>query len=218
MTNKPKVFHPKPNEKGQPVEIYSPHIPSDPETWNRDDQVVTFVPDGDCPEQLNGVAFAPWANAPTTSDGWTRVAGQNPELQEPPMPRVSNDKHLAAGAVVLEPDGRVWIAHPTNGFGGYKATFCKGTVEHGLTPQATAVKEAFEESGLQVEITGFLADLPRSTSITRYYLARRVGGRPTDCGWESQAISLLPVEEIGHHATSQYDRPIIAALQRRVIA
>jgi hypothetical protein len=51
-----------------------------------------------------------------------------------------------------------------------------------LSSRANAIKECFEESGLQVELTGFLCDSVRSTSVTRYYTARRLGGSPADMG------------------------------------
>ena len=101
-----------------------------------------------------------------------------------------------AGVVVQEPDGRVWVIHPTNAFGGYKSSFPKGTVEDGLSLQASAIKEAYEESGLKVELVSHLMDVVRTTSVARYYLAKRVGGTPADVGWESQAVSLVPVNKL----------------------
>ena len=98
----------------------------------------------------------------------------------------------AAGAVIEEADGRLWLVAPTNGYAGYKTTFPKGRPESGASLQVTAIREAYEEAGLKVEITGFLADLPRSQTQTRYYTARRVGGTPAAMGWESQAVHLVP--------------------------
>jgi 8-oxo-dGTP pyrophosphatase MutT (NUDIX family) len=99
---------------------------------------------------------------------------------------------VASGVVIEEKDGRVWLIHPTNAYGGYEASFPKGGVEKGLSLQASACKEAWEESGLKVRITGFLMDVERTTSKARFYRAERVGGDPTDCGWESEAVSLVP--------------------------
>ena len=102
----------------------------------------------------------------------------------------------AAGVVIEEPDGRVWLVNPTNGFAGYTATFPKGRADDGLTLQATAIKEAFEESGLQVRIIGLIGDVERSQTVTRYYRARRVGGTPAAMGWETQAVQLVPKADI----------------------
>jgi 8-oxo-dGTP pyrophosphatase MutT (NUDIX family) len=60
------------------------------------------------------------------------------------------------------------VVAPSNGFSGYQATFPKGRVEKSLGRQANAIREVFEESGLQVAITAFLADSVRSLTDTRY--------------------------------------------------
>ena len=79
----------------------------------------------------------------------------------------------------------------------------------------TAVREVFEESGLVVEVFGFLADSKRSRSFTRYYLARRLAGTPAEMGWESQAVSLVPLAQLTAILNQPVDHPIVAALQAR---
>ena len=59
-----------------------------------------------------------------------------------------------------------------------------------MSARATALKEAFEESGLHVELTGYAGDVKRTTGSSRYYYAKRVGGTPMDAGWESEAVTL----------------------------
>ncbi|MGY6278175.1 NUDIX hydrolase [Methylomonas sp. MgM2] len=134
-------------------------------------------------------------------------------MHEPDFPRLDKGKHYAAGVVIEEPDGRCWMVAPTNGFGGYEATFAKGTIEDGIKPQASAIKEAYEESGLKVEIVGFIADVEKSTSVTRYYRARRVGGNPADMGWESQAVHLVPSDQVHYYINSPYDLPLLAYIE-----
>jgi 8-oxo-dGTP pyrophosphatase MutT (NUDIX family) len=115
--------------------------------------------------------------------------------------------------VILEEDGRVWVVHPSNGFGGYPATFPKGTLDPGMPLRATAIREAWEECGLRVALSGFLMDLTRSRSRTRYYLGRRIGGCPSDMGWESQAVSLVPRAQLGKVLVNPNDAPLVARLQ-----
>jgi 8-oxo-dGTP pyrophosphatase MutT (NUDIX family) len=55
-------------------------------------------------------------------------------------------------------------------------------VEQGLSLQQTAQKEVAEEAGLKVHIIGHLGDYHRSTSNTRYYVGKRVGGHPGNTG------------------------------------
>ncbi|HEX7641993.1 MAG TPA: NUDIX hydrolase [Burkholderiaceae bacterium] len=188
------VVHPRKNSQDEPIPIHKPSIPSMAHTWTDPAAAAVFVPDGETPDQLNGVAFAPWAAVPATLDEWQDVDGQQPSLEEPEL--ITHGKEPAAGVVIEEPDGRVWLVNPTNGFAGYTATFPKGRADDGLTLQATAIKEAFEESGLQVRIIGLIGDVERSQTVTRYYRARRVGGTPAAMGWETQAVQLVPKADI----------------------
>lgn len=183
--------HPQLGENGHPVVIKHPSRPSSPSTWHNPDAVATFVPDGDVPLSLNGVPFRRWKDHPRTAEGWDYVGGVNDDLEEPAF-KLPAGKKAAAGVIIEEPDGRVWLIAPTNQFGGYVASFPKGTAEQGLSLQANAIKECFEETGLQVEITGFVGDFERTTSKARMYRARRVGGTPVAMGWETQAVHLVP--------------------------
>jgi ADP-ribose pyrophosphatase YjhB (NUDIX family) len=194
-------IHPRPNDQGQRVSIHHPCVPSAPEAFADPGQLAIVVPDGQRPPQVNGIALEAWASAPTTLADWLQVAGQIDSDEPPLLPKPG--KKLSAGAIVIEPYGRIWAVAPTNAFGGYQATFPKGTIDPGMTPQATAIKEVLEEVGLQIEITGWLGDFERTTSVTRYYFARRISGDPTKMGWESQAVMLVPKEKLFtvlHHA------------------
>lgn len=208
-------LHPRLNEHGEPVKITHPSTPTKLGAWHDAHQSATVIPDGPMPTQINGVPFAPWADAPTTLIGWKNVPGQMGDLVEPLL-QVGPGKHTAAGVVVEEADGRVWIVHPTNGYGGYSATFPKGRANALASHlQAVAIREAHEEAGLQVRITGFLADSQRTTTTTRYYLARRVGGNPADMDWESQAVSLVPRAALASFLTNSTDTPLLEALLKQ---
>lgn len=203
--------HPEPDHTGKPVLIKRPSHPSAPSTWDNPDAVATFVPGGDCPARLSGVSLTRWKDHPTTAEGWDYCDGVNDDLDEPPLvPKPG--KSIGAGVVVEEKDGRVWVVHPTNQFGGYVKTWPKGTAEAGLSLQGNALKECFEELGLQVEITGFLGDFERTTSVARFYRARRIGGDPTAMGWESQAVSLIPKDMLYEHLNGWADFPIAEAI------
>jgi ADP-ribose pyrophosphatase YjhB (NUDIX family) len=151
-----------------------------------------------------------WLDAPNSQEDWAKVAGQI-ELNEPPITPIPGKK-IASGVIVIEPDGRVWLVAPTNAFAGYIATFPKGTQDPDSSLQATAIKEAFEESGLRVRITGLYGDVERSASLTRYYFAERTGGNPADMGWESQAVHLVPRNHLYELLNQEVDHPIAQAL------
>lgn len=183
--------HPRVDDAGKPVVIKRPSKPSAPSTWHNPDAVATFVPGGDVPLAINGVPIRKWKDHPRTVEGWDYCDGINEDLIEPPF-TLPPGKKAAAGVVIEEPDGRIWLVAPTNEFGGYRATLPKGTAEPELSLQGNALKECFEECGLKVQITGFIMDVERTTSKARIYRAKRVGGSPVDVGWESQAVHLAP--------------------------
>lgn len=197
-------FHPRPNDQGQPVRIEHPSQATALETWSDPPAVATCRPNGLPSMILNGVRLA--------SSGLDDVVPA--DIEEPPFAPPSGIK-AAAGAVLVEPDGRVWVVHPTNGFDGYLATFPKGTLAPGTALQETAVREVFEESGLVVRVLGFLADSKRPASFTRYYLARRVAGSPADMDWESQAVSLVPLAQLTAILNQPVDHAIVGVLQER---
>ncbi len=174
-------------EEGQVATYVPPEINDD--ALNCADIIAQFkAPQGD----LHGVRFAAWDDAPSTVEGWNAAANAGAaDFSEPDAPR----NFQAAGAVIVEKDGRVWVVSPTNQFCNLNNTFPKGQIdEPGLTARGCAVKEAYEESGLQIRLLRHLTDSQHGS--TRYYLAERIGGTPADVGWESQAVSLVPQSEL----------------------
>lgn len=201
------TIHFQKDNHGQPVIIKHPSVPTPLENWAAPAQVATVIPEGDMPADLNGLPFQVWTGA---QSDWNSVPGQA-DIEEPPFV-LPPGKKPAAGAVIVEQDGRVWVVCPSNKFGGYSTTYPKGRQEHGLSLQATAIREAHEESGLQVQLIAFLADSTRSETHTRYYLARRVGGNPASMGWESQAVMLVPRKQLADVLAHKNDQPLVRAL------
>lgn len=195
---KSAVKHPKVDDKGKPVTVLYPSKPSAPESWSDPSAVATAVPGGaGLPKSIGGAPLRSWE----PPRDWRTVSGTKEELDaETPLvvgvDAKGHAKRAGAGVVIMEPDGRVWLTKPTNEFGGYENSWPKGGVEPGLSLQQTAIKEAWEETGLKVKITGILGDYEGDTSTARYYIATREGGTPADMGWESQAIRLVPPERL----------------------
>jgi ADP-ribose pyrophosphatase YjhB (NUDIX family) len=185
------------------------------EAWADPTQLATATPDSPMPASISGIAVAAWTDAPADVAGWEKlVAGI--QFVEPPMKPVPGKKP-ASGAVVVEADGRVWVVSSTNKPFGYVNTFPKGKIDtkpH-MSLRATALKEVFEESGLQIALTGVLCDSVRDTSVTRYYLGRRIGGNPAAMDWESQAVHLVPVAMLNKFASHPNDHSVINALQTK---
>jgi 8-oxo-dGTP pyrophosphatase MutT (NUDIX family) len=211
----PAACHPQPDEHGAPVRLSRPSLPTGLDAWSDPTQRATVVPLGALPPLLNDVPFAPWLDVPCTQADWRAVTGQA-GIDEPAF-TPPESKAPAAGVVIVEADGRVWAVAPSNRFGGYDATFPKGRVDPGAdldatTLQTTAIREAFEESGLRVAIVRHLVDCERTLTFTRYYLARRLGGNPALMGWESQAVHLLPADQLTTVLNHPNDQAVIAAL------
>ncbi len=205
------VFHPRLDENGKRVEIKKPSQPSDLQAWSDPKDTACVTPDGPMPGNINGIPVSHWEQVPGSKSEWEALAAKG-AVSEPEF-KVPTGYKKASGVVIREPDGRIWVVAPSNAFGGYRATFPKGTMD-GMSTQATALIEAYEESGLQVRLIQHLVDVKRSQSYTRYFLAERVGGDPSDMGWESQAVMLVPAEQLPKVLNSPNDLPIIEALKK----
>jgi len=203
------VLHPRLDDRGKPVLILKPSCPSDLAAWSDPNATACVVPDGPMPDEVNGLSVARWSDAPTTEVGWEALASQN-QIEAPDFVVPSGYKP-AAGAVIREADGRIWLVAPSNAYGGYQATLPKGTMG-GKSAHATALVETFEETGLRVRLVKHLVDVKRSQSYTRYYLAERLGGSPADMGWESQAVMLVPPDQLCSRLGSPRDTPILNRL------
>lgn len=156
-------------------------------------------------KSLNGVSFKAWK----PPEEWADVDGQA-EIEEPEF-EPPTGKKPASGVVIREPDGRVWLVQPTGGYGGYEATFPKGRVDEGLSLQANAIKEAYEESGLKVRIVGHAGDHEGDLTYTRYYYAEREGGDPSKHEDESEGVVLAPVKDAAaNFLNRKRDRQVLA--------
>ncbi|HVW53508.1 MAG TPA: NUDIX hydrolase [Trinickia sp.] len=196
--------HPHRDELGRAVKIEAPTTPSDETTWHDPSASATFVPGGRAPARLNGIAIRP------LSADWV------PPLAHKPIdePRFETDSRLApaAGCIVLEPDGRVWLVEPTNGFGGHRLTLPKGRLGRDPTLGHAAIRETREELGIEVELERWLGDGEGASTRTRFYLAKRIGGSPTAMGWESQAAHLVPQDQLLTVLTHPRDLKLVRQL------
>lgn len=206
------VWHPRNDDGGKPVPIKHPSTPTPPASWGDPGATAIFTPDCPVPDQVNGIAMTPW-NPPGAVAGWEALAGDM-NFTEPPFLCPAGLKP-AAGAVVLEADGRIWLVEPTNRFGGYRYSVPKGRCDN-RSLKATALVEVFEESGLQIKLNSFLIDVPRSLTFTRYYFGHRIGGRPADMGWESQGAVLVPLAHLPTLLNGPFDVPLVKAIAERL--
>lgn len=211
-------LHPQRGKNGEPFFLHAPTRPGDAKRFSNSRAVATFTPyDIDLPLVLNGMPLNAW-KPPQTLEGWNAVEGQNslldigfPPFTEGPIP-------TAAGVIIEEPDGRVWLMKSSNGFADAHTSFPKGRQDPGLSLQATAIKEAYEETGLKVKLVGVMEkDFQRGPTHIRYYIGRRVGGTPLDMGWESQGLRLVPADQLDLLLPHEYDQQVIEAYHKNQI-
>lgn len=165
---------------------------------------VTFEKGKEGPAELNDVPFTSWE----PPEDWADVEGQA-DIDEAPLD-VPMGKEAASGLLVREPDGRVWLIKPKGGYGGYEHTFPKGHAEDGLSLQANAIKEMYEETGIKARITGVAGDYLGDMTATRYYTAERESGTPQDHGPEASAVLLVPPSRLPAYLNRGRDKAIAA--------
>ncbi|WP_146029359.1 MULTISPECIES: NUDIX hydrolase [Stutzerimonas stutzeri subgroup] len=163
---------------------------------------------------LHGIAYRPWRDHPASVEEWELPDIISPSLTEPPLEE--GGKLPAAGAVIIEPDYRVWVAHLHEPFNAACVGFPTARKDPKLSLQATAIREAWERTGLKVRIIGWLGDFDEEITRTRYYLAARVGGAPAACGWERPTMSLVTLDALMQYPAlrvSPTEAKCLAALQ-----
>lgn len=125
---------------------------------------------------------------------WKKVHPHE-KIFEDPDKLLTTGKKQSAGVILIEDKG-VWLVEPQGHFGGYVHTFPKGGVDGGLTHQQTALKELWEETGMQGELLAFLGEYAKTTSQTKLYIGKKTVGFPWNMGWESQKTKLVPWDKL----------------------
>ncbi len=115
---------------------------------------------------------------------------------EEPLLITDPQKHAAAGMLLFTPDGKLVVVDPAGQYGGYKTTFPKGTQEEGMSLQATAVKEVWEETGYKARILGHLGDYEKATSVNRFYIGVVEDGAPWAAHYETEAVRIVPLDQV----------------------
>jgi len=124
----------------------------------------------------------------------------------------------AAGAIIVENDAILLVkrAHPPRiGWWCIPAGFMEWH-EH---PSETAVRELEEETGLQVELTGFFEvysgnDDPRVNAVLLLYLARAVGGQ-LEASDDAMEVAYFPFDDLPDNIAFEAHRQALADYDRR---
>ncbi|AKJ28577.1 NUDIX hydrolase [Caldimonas brevitalea] len=209
-------FHPKPDENGKLKVLHHPTRPSPSSHWKHANSTVTVTPGSKVPREHAGVPFKKWSHPPTSNPEWQALSDHMSAPFSEPKMKVASGRKPASGILIVEDDGRIWVTEPSNHFADTEHSLPKGKLEADLSLKANAMKEAYEETGLHVQITDMLGDYDRTTSTTRYYIGKRVGGSPSDMGWESQSMKLATLEDAQRLCNMGVDRRIIDDLRTKL--
>lgn len=126
---------------------------------------------------------------------------------------------VSAGGVILDAEGRVVLTSRRSFKGELQWGLPKGLVEKGEQPEEAALREAREETGLEVESVSALpridywyVDSTRDVRVHKFvhwFLMRATGGDPSAHDHETEEVVFLPPAEAVSRASFRSERQVI---------
>jgi 8-oxo-dGTP pyrophosphatase MutT (NUDIX family) len=132
---------------------------------------------------------------------------------------------VSAGGVILRDDDTVVLTARRSFSGQLQWGLPKGLVEAGESEVEAAIREAREETGLEVEVDGPLQTIDywyvhpgrgkdpptRVHKYVHYFLMRATGGDPSKHDRETEAVEFLPADHALTRASFASERDVIRA-------
>jgi 8-oxo-dGTP pyrophosphatase MutT (NUDIX family) len=112
------------------------------------------------------------------ADAYHQVWDVLHKLQPPAAgkPKSGRRKASAFGGIVFNEAGEILLFEPRGHYGGMVWTFPKGRPNGAEAPEATAIREVAEETGIRARILGQVpGEFEGDETITRYFLMRATG-------------------------------------------
>ena len=101
----------------------------------------------------------------------------------------------AFGGILTNNSGKILLRKPANHYGGYVWTFAKGRQDHDETPQETALREVYEETGYRAKITGVIPKVfAGETSSTIFFMMKPISQQES-YDWETSETVWVNLDE-----------------------
>ena len=105
-------------------------------------------------------------------------------------------RELSAGGVLFKDNLVLLIQNPSGVW-----TFPKGLIEQGETPEKSALREVYEETGVKGEILDYIGEIQYWYQLhgekifkrVKYYLMKHLEGEPKP-SWEVKDAKFIPVD------------------------
>lgn len=113
----------------------------------------------------------------------------------------------AYGVVLVSTNGQTLLRRVSAAFDGYVWTFAKGRSEGCETPQQTARRELFEETGFRCRLVGLLPQRYQGSSGTTVFFVGVPEGKQQAFGTETEETRCVDIQE-AHSLIQQTTNPI----------
>jgi 8-oxo-dGTP pyrophosphatase MutT (NUDIX family) len=144
------------------------------------------------------------------------------------MKPASLKRQISSGGVIFRRQGNDFDVALISVKGGRNWCLPKGLVDRGETPEATAVREVREESGLSGRIIDSLGDITywyyiqgenaKCRKTVHFYLMEYVSGSTSEHDFEVDEAAWVPIDAAIERISFKGDREILEKARKRLLA
>lgn len=161
------------------------------------------------PPSLNGVDFVPRQIGRLGGPGGLPPIDLTPQAADGPK----DGRTETVGAVMVEPDGRVWLVARLDGSGGKTYGFPEHVLPPGMSRLRALGLSVTQLTGLVAKPRVYLKSYDNDTTFAHMFVCERTGGSPADMADELAELALVTIAEATILLENPRDRRILADLQ-----